>query len=728
MTKPQITLGGIPLAATSAIAWRFTAGAAPYTTSVSVHRSQADQLRALRGTGSRMEITDSRGVTTTIDEVYVLHELPSDAPARRSFVIADRRWKWPYKLCVRDFNIPRKTGDRTAFGNVPAETRTYVDEYDYLAYSLRDDGTRWTAKQALEEVLELLEGTNYRVAGWPLATGGETGQLTLQNVALRDSGDAAVARLLSYIPGADLFVAPNGEVVVFDAADVDAVEELLGELPVATRAGERVVVVDRVAIRPAHVVVHYQREVEVMLDFSDDYNTTSTPSDPNAPYIENVVQTVDLETTISELDPETGLYESKTVPPGTWVPMGEWLEAMDAERPSNSAPWTFDTISAHWVTGLDAVLGGTGADLDEEASIPARIGALRQHFRQTYRINRRYMQRVRSLVNARVALLDPVTGARAPSAVWGQACFVANDKGARLGRYVYRNVDYLAPSISSGNPVVASYPSPARVSILDGDLGILRVQWLAPPAGTVDSIIPSMLVGDAGSPLVLSRDLKDQDTLPFACGAAVESAANGIYLDKTTQAKVLLTMIPAAPNNEAQFHRIDVTAEQVAELFRTEFRIQNGTGPTYEVFVPPGELTARFAWYEDNACESTVQALFGLTGGGIAGNELPGFVLANEGAEGGQQDRHLTAHSRAFAAEILAAFADAAQGSHATVATETPVELVGNMAGATVRIAQAPSGRIDILRTFPGSQRPVSRFAMLPDATRQQVLGTLPFR
>ncbi|MFZ9881465.1 MAG: hypothetical protein ACO3QC_08705, partial [Phycisphaerales bacterium] len=243
MNKAVVTLGGQPLAGTQAIAWKFVSGVTPYTTTVSVHTNVWPKLKPFKGKPLVLQITDSRGVTVTVNDVYILHEAPSDSPHRASFVISDKRWLWAYKLVVRDYNMPRKTGDRTALNSVPVELQTVVDRYDFLPYSL-DQGRRWTAQRAVEDVLDILESTgrgrnrdrSWEVDSWPIkdtSGTGASGQFTVQNVTLRDSGDVALARLLSYIPGADVYVDARGKVVVYDASDLDAVEDHFRALPVA---------------------------------------------------------------------------------------------------------------------------------------------------------------------------------------------------------------------------------------------------------------------------------------------------------------------------------------------------------------------------------------------------------------------------------------------------------------------------------------------------------------
>lgn len=740
LKKGTVKLGGVALAGTAAIAWKFVGGVTPYSTTFVVHKRVWDsKLKGQKGKPLALAITDSRGVSTTIEQVYILHEAPSDSPHRVAFVVADKRWKWGYKLVARDYNVPRKTGDRTARNTVPIETATIVDKFDYLAYSLKgDQGAKWTAREVVEDVLKILEGDNgYTVDSFPIkdtSGGANSGEFSIQGIMLRDSGDVALARTLSYVPGAEVYVQPDGRVVVFDATDLDATEDYFRGLPPSTYTGESASWIDRKKIRPKRVIVHYQREVELLLEFEDDYSgQTSAAPARSRPYIENVLPTVDPQTVVREFDPETGTERSKTVRPGTWVRVDRWLEAMNATRPADSLEWTFDTIKRHWLKGdLEGVLGARGLDLDERANVAMRVQALRQHFRQTFRINRRYTERFRSIRPVRVGILDPVSGARAPAAVWGQACIISSTKGkymaargtedvSKLG--VYRNVDYLAPSRNAGASVIDTAPGPTRVAFEDEDLGIFRLDWVASPYGTVDSFIPCNLVDEQGfNGIVVNRDLATQDDKPMGAAMVVEGGSNGIFLADSLEYAVVVTVVSAAPNNTRQFHRIEVKAEDVATIFAKEYRITGGEGPDLEVFVPPGEATARFALSNDIQATATVQALLALDGGeGVEGPELPGYVLCNE-------ERYLQGHAVSLAAELLASFADNVQGTVTTRVPDGGAKLVGNMSGATIRVASAPSAKVDLVSQFPGQQRTISRLALMPESTRQIVLGVIPFR
>jgi hypothetical protein len=741
MQKAEVTLDGIALAGAQAITWKLITGVQPYSTVMSVHESDWPKLKQKKGQPLTLSITDSRGRETTIEKVYILHEAPSDSPHRVSFVVADRRWQWAYSLVARDFNMTRKTGTKTVSQGQLPENQVNADTYDYLAYSLNDDGTKWTAQQAVIEVLRILEDVgDYRIDSFPTEgfAGSTRAQLTLQNVSLRDQGDIALARVLAFVPGAEVYVNVAGEAVVFNGTDLAAAQTYLDSIQ-QTWNGDRAAQIDRRKIRPKKIIVNYVREIECLFSYSDDYGPTQASPNRNEPFLENVLPTVDLKTTISEYDPQADRVISKDLAPGNWIRVDKWLDYVNTTiDPADSGPWTFENIRHFWtVGGLEAVLGAQGngvVDQTKNANGVQRVQALRENLRQTMRINRRYMERIRDIRPVRAALLDPVTGARAPAAVWGQICVVPSAKGQQMaapvganaaGYTVTRNVDYLLESQQGTKKLVETTPGPQRVDIVDEELGIFRLETIASPYGITGAMYPCFLVDANNVQAGISRDLSLQDRQPTGAGFRVESTATGISLSNTLKCKVMLTIVPAAPNGTLQFHRIEVTAADVRPLFKTAFPIQDGEGPELEVFVPPSEITARFAWQDDATAANTLQKLLGLTDNvddALIGAQatLPGFLLVNH--DPGIPSRHLAAHAQALAAELYAHFADSVQGDVVSAVPSTGMKLVGNMDSVAIRVGQFPSAKVDAAFSFPGRQRPISRFALMPDSVRQLVL------
>ena len=190
--------------------------------------------------------------------------------------------------------------------------------------------------------------------------------------------------------------------------------------------------------------------------------------------------------------------------------------------------------------------------------------------------------------------------------------------------------------------------------------------------------------------------------------------------------KILLSFIPGAPNNKFIYHREEITADQVKDIVEGDWRVQGGEGPTLDVFVPPSEATARFAWEKDKEAKTTIDTLLGLTEkdpieAGIEDRELPGFQLINE-------QRELYSHSRAVAIEHLSAYADSLMGRVATPIPQNGVNLRGNMSGVTIQVTAAPSAKINTMHEFPGSVKPISRLALMNNSARQIVLGIVELR
>lgn len=746
--KSRITFAGQPVAGNSTFVWNVVAGPAPYVTTLTFHQSDADNVRRKLGEALPITIEDGRGRISTIEKVTALFETASDSPNRVTFVVADRRWKWPYKLVARDFNVPRKTGSRNRLNPVPLETSIVVDEYDYLPYSIRSDRTRWTAKQAFEEVLRAVEPDASPVfEGFPVRDGTESGAQTLQNVQLRDSGDAAVGRMLSYIPGADLYIGIDGEIHVFDATDYAGAREQLHHAPHTTWTGEYPREVNKHAVRPSAVHVYYAREVELPVTYRDDLGTTSSDPNRDLPYVDNVIQVTDPTLNVSEFDPVAGAAKTKDVLSGAWVKAEAWLDAMDRDRPANAIPWTFENIRQLWVTDtLESPLGAGPEEIDAEADVMSRVASLKAHLRQTFRINRRYMERIRNLRAVRSATLDPVTGARTPAIVWTQFTIIPSGKGNLVdrtseganvkGKWTFIPYDALKKHESDGSPLFDSAHSPATVEIVDEELGVFHVAWAYNAFGLDGSAIPCLTVYESSNlPAAPTADLSKQDEEPVASNAKVEGTNNGLFLARRKTLKGILTAIPAAPNDETQFERVTVYPADIAAAFASEWGITAGSGPEFHVFVAPTEMTARYAISDFDLALDTARRLFGFGPPAEPGEEWAGYILANDGGSsqhypGGP--RHLRAHAEATAAEILARFPDTVQGAAATIHVGRdlgfPPKLVGGLESVSLRVSGYPSARVDEVRNFNSTPRAASRFAMLPDQTRQLVLGTLPFR
>jgi hypothetical protein len=774
--KSTIQLGGTPVGAVDGMAWRLQIGTAPFITVFTVHWSTWKQrLKKRRGVPLVLQITDGMSNTIEIKDVFILHATTSKDPHHVSFVVADKRIYWDRILVCRDYNVTRKTGDRQFDKTtVPVENQVPTDVYDFKPYSLKDGNRRWTAKECVEDVLEQIVGTvtrgkgknkkvtkNWVIDSWPIKESGDAeGEMSIQNVLLRDGAATALGRLLSYIPGAAMYIAIDGKPTIFDASDFKASQTKLESLPPRTRDGDYPIIVDKKDFKPEKAIIHYTREVEMMVEYDDDFGS-QTVSQPvrDDPYVECVIPTVDPVTKLTEYNPLTDQMETRNVPMGTWVEAKALLAAWEEDRSNlpNSdliSPYTFEVVKKMWmVGGLESVWGGGGKyDYDEDGNASARVAAFMANFRQTFRINPRYMERIRSLRAVRVGVLNPTTGQRGPSAAWGQACMIPNEKGklhahrrAFTGQeddrhFIMRNVDFLSAAKKSTKNLVEFAPGPTRVSIVDEDMGIFRLEWVASPYGTTKSFVPCHLVGSnaQGTPRVPTRNTQDQDEQPMVLGAHTETGAPDILLRSTMEFKALVTIVPGAPNNKKQFYRKEIPAHAISKLLRTELNIEGGTGPDVEVFIPPGEVTARYAWFDDDLAKATLKLLLGTNDDDPNKAGLPeddpdtedfdesamnGFTLVNG-------SRELAKHAEAVGVEVFTPYGDSVMGAAASrIPLNTrPIDLQGNCASITIRATPFPDAKIDIVHEFTGQQPVVSRFAGMAEDARRLILGIITYK
>jgi hypothetical protein len=754
LNKTEAKIGGVTLSANESVVWRLTTGVQPYTTALSC--SAEDWEQTLKGQmGQDLTLTlksGNNGQTYTIGNVTILHELGRASRHRAVFVVADRRWKWRYTIFRRDFNMIKKTGNKTAiFENVPTALTQYIDTYRYRDYSLDQDTqgqkTTWTTRRALESVLDDIVEGQYDFESWPVTDDGGSEEFKIQNLSIRDSADGAIGRLLSYVPGANLYIGLDGRVKLYNAADNAEMLEVFNGLPHQTKLGHYGVEIDKKAIRPKKVYVYYEREVECLLDFDDDTpESTYVQPDRTTPYVENVCQTVDEQLPIYEYDPITNTYAQRTPAPGTWVTFSEFLLACNNAQRSDANPWTWDTLKVHYMLG--SLLGslapgaadGVAAGDDEFISIAERVNQIESNFRRTFRINRLLTSKVERWLPVRSAMFDPMTGARAQACVWGQYCYMPTTKQRMIyptqdedKKGLYVNVDTYGRSQREGKKFIELAPSPARVQFVDEQEGVFRVDWIKQPYGLQESMIPSLVVtaADTSSLKPQTADLAKQDDELLVAGAKRQGSNNYGILKSECRFKAMVSFIPAAPNNKSKLYRVEVTPEDVTSFMNGDVKIENGDGPPLEMYVSPGELTARFAWTDDAAAQSTLSRWLELSGqqsgggGTPAGeaepefNELEGFTLVNE-------ESHLTIHAQSVAAEAYMAFADTLHGEIvADAQSAAGLKLAGNMTAASITLGQAPSASMMQRLSFPGTRRPLSRFALMGDVARQFVVKTI---
>ena len=730
MRTARATLGGVTLADASPVAWDQVAGTAAPVKTFIVHENQWGRLKGKVGQPLTL-VVRGEGVRDVVwKNLYILREAPTRLPFHRAFVLTDVRWKWPRVLVSRSYNIPRKTGDRRIVGEGPVEVKQPVDLYGHAISSL-DGKKKWTARRVLEDVLRRVAEQckhGWRIDSFPI---GDTRQVSVEDLDLNESGDAALAGALRRSPGAEISIDGEGVAFVKDSTDRAAGQAELAKAPVATDQGQIDRLIDLAAIRPANIIMHFQREVEVRFDAreeSDDPSATVAPGDPAGEemLMDNVGVTVDPETTV----------DGEVLAQGTYRPLRQLVTAWNEDLASLGVspappPLTLANIRKYWFV-LEAVYTALGLLTHNagQQNWAARIACIRTHYRQTYMLPREWMQRMRDLKPHRVGILDPVTGARAPARAWSQFTIEPTAKAQVVGRRAKNPDDHWFwiqcdqyPGVDG--EVYDKVLSPAVVEIVDKDLGIIHVNYRLDPHGMRAAIHPSLMKENGTGRLqVPCRDLSKQ-LKEVMCVDGKVSGTAPLQLADDFAIAVILTASPFAPNDERRLFAFRVKPGDIDGALASQFDVAGGQGPDWHLFVPPNQMTARYAHLTTVKARESAKMLFGFKGGLPVEptnnpKEAPGYYIVNLGEDG-----LLQALSRAMATAQWAAFVNAVEGTRA-VHLNGSLALRGSMEGLRHRLDH--DGRLITEIAMPAARPPMDWTAFVPVGLRTKIFGEVEDR
>ncbi len=704
MNPAHATLAGVALTASRPVSWALQTGFDPVQRIFECHRTAADSLEKNVGKAVTLSITTSDGSKAEFKGLYIVGQMPSTHPHLRAYLVADRRWLWKRKWVYRYFNVPRRTGDTFFLEGEPRAIAPLDDTFTFKDWSVHANKKRWTATEALEEVLKAVDGQT------PTFDDKPTAEVSIQGNETDDDGSTAVARVMAKCPGFGCFVGMDGKVHVLNMRKVAAADAMLAK-KFSVLGSPEVATARLQGVRPKSITVLFTREVEIRFDSvteSDDVPTIGA----NSPFMENVLPVPDasLDVTING--------QSTTVAQGTWITLAQAITAWNRDTPSGITPLSFEVIRKTWLRGnhLEARYASIGR-LTPDANWVARIATLREHYRQTYRISQRWMRRIKGLRNYRVAVFDVISGVRSPTSVYMDYCAKPSRKGYFKGpeeQWAWLNVHGYPGD--GGNPDTDGSKAPALVSILDQDIGIIHVDFHADPSGRWADTIPALVVDESGAEHPVNLNMSDWRRKPIAANAKVFGTNTGVELARAHRVCCILTAIPAAPNDETQFHAITLSPADFTGKLADIGTSGQGDGPAWTTRVNAQIVTARCAWKQSEA-GSLYEGLFGLPSVQAPKSVQVDKILVNRDA--------LREVAQAKAASLWSMLMDRHDGQKITHfdgdAKSVPT---GNI--DLVAFTLATNGACFTEFTATPMVNGIDPFAMLPDSIRTAVLGLVP--
>lgn len=574
-------INGLHADATSSVGWSLTTGVEPYFGTFEMNAGEAETI--LQEQFVTLQIVDEK--QGEFKSLYVVGEAPSSAPYNRTVLLADIRWLWSRAHVLGRYNIRRRSGRKTLLSeDGPVEIAQIVDDFIYAPWSL-NEGRKWTATEVIEDVMNKLQ----RKGGFPYILDGEFDALEINDLDIDAPGPEAVQTVLNQLSGVTMYVSREGAVVFIDATKG-------GERGVIESSGPEVVdqghasFADFSRSRPSAIRVYFTKEHEVRFDNRTETDSTRSELQDERE-MENVVQITDPTLTISGRE-----YDRFS-----WVPLESVFAPYNSSKEQvgdGTPPDLTHTIiqRAFFEDRLwKMYVPWTG---EPQPIWSGRINSIKHNYRMTYQINRRWVDRMYRMTPTRAAILNIATGTRARAWAYSDHCIrlsgraIAKQMVSSYQRFFHNIVGYSAN-------LTDAKPSPAIVQVYDSEAGILHLDYRVDPYGIVKEIYPSQM---DNIPTALIGDDKPR-------GLNIRSGKSGNIpgLKANHRVAVVLTLVPAAPNDISQLYSIEVSKNDVQDVLGD---LGDCKGPVWELRVHPGLITARIAWKDDQA--SVVERSFGL--------------------------------------------------------------------------------------------------------------------
>jgi len=514
LPEASIKLAGVPLPQQH-FEWRFTPGANPFMTSFRFNLPEDSILKGAENPTS-IEIRAfgrvggaPNNVNLSIQNVHLMERRKPDA-FHVLWEVADARFLWRGEKITLRNNITWKTN---FLGNAvqtnsdnPALLRVQFDRFQkfrYLPWSVKKDGKPYTALEVL--VLALAQLPSGKVTKIPPDNG-----YILENIIYLEEPAAVVLTSLAAQARVDIGIGLDGKPYLYSIDELDLSGGLASVVPVSRPPVDGGVIYkqDLHRMRPPRARIKFAKRQEVYI-FGIDDAEYSTDTDNRIPIpaarlaqvgltekdaiegravaARNVIQLPHDVT-----DPNTGQTRQRL----TWMPFSEWIT-------STEVGLTHAKIRSSWFNGILEISHAIVQVIQQKgfASISQpdllalqRVAAVKQHYRQTWKIDPFWVWRWESWSNNRVSVVDPVTRFSNRSPLYADYCIVPKiripqwAKTQRLWKETAYNV---LPDVDDPN---RDQPySAGTVDVVDDQLGIFKVSYPPDTYQIISEIIPSGL-------------------------------------------------------------------------------------------------------------------------------------------------------------------------------------------------------------------------------------------
>lgn len=699
-------LAGVPLLDIDTVSWKLQKGVFPYQRLFEVPERFAKAIMDASNKDVSLVIEPDGKEPTVINGLYVLSTAPGSHPERISVLVSDVRWKWNRKHIIRRYNVRRRTGQRRLlYGQGDLDPlASSTPDITYAKYSLKEEKQAWNARDVIHDVLAYVTEDFFEDKEVDVIYDVKSGNVeypnsvSVEGLELDDSGPYAIQRVLSYCPGLDVYIDDNGmcQIVQTNDSSEEKIYTAIKDGKVSEVAGPPLIThVSLRRTRPKSIDVYFTCEDEIRFDFIESEQANKTPSEKDR-IIENVIEVTD-----GFID-----IDGKRYVQGEYVKIDEKLFTEWNKRPPTtntgaSLP-SFNSRVARETWFYGGYSFYLNSDLEIDQIWGRRISAFKKHYRQTFRINKGWMDRLRSIKNYRVSVIpiDPTTGTMARAAAYVDYAVIPTFRSVSKTNsdhrlvvfnrdgYPDQNSDILLDQTSGGYTLSQQQ---ALVEIVDEELGIIRLNYQQGVYATDAEIVPSKVIGRNSREDPAMHDPRDELKYLSDC-----------VLSEDHKVAIVLTTAPASPNDLRQCYKITINPNDLSQTLPSKLfsKIQGADGPTMEVHVGAGVDTARFAWLDqyDDEIEDSI----------INGSPRVENCLINR--------ESLELVAKAYAATIYVSLADRFEGN-AVVPIQSKAGITGRI--GSVEHELMPDGVATTTYNLDPDYAPIDFWSLVPESVRR---------
>ena len=455
-----------------------------------------------------------------------------------------------------------------------------VADVEYHVASLQFGTRPWSAKEAVRRVSDDLGDGEF--AGVLQ----EFTERHVEDLIVDHAGDSGLALAMQYLAGCDVYIRADGQPSFINLLDNSSAERALRRAEPEIWGGGHPQRVTLEFQRPSAVLVYFTVEQEVRFDYGVGQTVTQ-----DGRFMVNVIQVPDA---------TLQLPDGSIVIRGAWVPFDTILQAWNNDKGSGPSgievpDLTEDIVRCfYWNFGMEQWFAQFGA-LQVDVNWAARINAVKAHYRRTYRINRRWRDRIWQLRDYMVSHVDPESGQFLSSPVWqGWAALPTVKSQLADPARQFMATNHPDGGASASKALADVGASPAYASIVDAELGIISVEFVGDYQGQAEDFLPSAVEG------VPTAHIPSANSSPlFTDGSVVGTNGPTMKLTRGHYASTIVTVVPSSPNSKASLHVETVGfGGEVKDLLpdKSQEALPFSNGPIWELRIGDQVATARYAW------------------------------------------------------------------------------------------------------------------------------------